>query len=107
VILPFILASMGAAQEDQGDFNAAVATYKRLLAEFPDHFLTTKAYESLARSYELSKNPDAAKEIYEKIITMFPGTIWSEKARLRYQTLAPNPFQMSAPQGQEQGKTAP
>ena len=37
--------------------------------------------------------PDAAKEIYEKMITMFPGTMWSEKARLRYQGLSPQPFQ--------------
>ena len=94
IILPFVLASLGAAQEDQGDFNAAISTYKKLLSEFPDHFLAPKAYESLARSYEMSKNPDAAKEVYEKVITMYPGTLWADKARVRYQTLSPQPFQM-------------
>lgn len=93
VMLPFVLSSLGAAQEDEGDFDAAASTYKRLISDFPDHFLTPKAYESLARCYEMAKNPDAAKEVYEKIITMFPGTLWADKARLRYQKLSPQPFQ--------------
>lgn len=93
IILPFVLSALGVAQEDSGDYAAAASTYKQFLAEYPDHYLASKMYESLARSYEAVKNPDSAKEIYEKIITMFPGTPWAEKARIRYQTLSPQPFQ--------------
>lgn len=95
IILPFVLASLGAAQEDKGDYAEAINTYKRFISEFPDHYLTPKIQESLARTYEVTLNPDAAKEIYEKIITMYPSTLWSERSRNRYQTLAPQPFQMS------------
>lgn len=96
MILPFVLSGLGVAQEDGKDFAGAITTYKQFISEFPDHYLAPKIYESLARVYELSLNPDAAKEVYEKIITMFPATLWSEKARLRYQTLAPQPFQTPA-----------
>lgn len=92
ILLPFVLSGLGAAQEDQGDFTAAIATYKQFVSEFPDHFLAPKIYEALARVYELSLNPEAAKEIYEKMIVAFPGSYWAEKARNRYQRLAPPPF---------------
>lgn len=95
IILPFALSGLGIAQEDSNDFPSAIATYKRFVSDFPDHYLTPKIYESLARVYELSLNPDAAKEVYEKIITMYPGSLWSEKARLHYQKFAPQPFQTS------------
>lgn len=97
MILPLVLSGLGSAQEDQGDFAAAITTYKQFVSEFPDHFLAPKMYEALARVYEVSLNPDAAKEIYEKIIVAFPGTYWSEKARIRYQKLAPQLLR-SAPQ---------
>ena len=93
IIAPFVLAGLGAALEDSGDYTGAIETYKQFTSNYPDHILAPKMYESLARTYELSKNLDAAKEVYEKIITMFPETFWSEKARGRYQALAPQPFQ--------------
>lgn len=96
-ILPFLLQSLGAAQEEKGDYNAAITTYKQFLADFSDHTLAPKVYESLGRVYELALNPDAAKEIYEKIITVYPTTLWSEKAKVRYKILAPQPFQNVVP----------
>ncbi|OGR82012.1 MAG: hypothetical protein A2902_02275 [Elusimicrobia bacterium RIFCSPLOWO2_01_FULL_64_13] len=94
-IRPYALAGLGCAQEDQGDFPGAVESYRQFTASYPDHILSPKIYESLGRVYELSMNLEAAKESYEKIITMFPGTFWSERARVRYQILAPQPFQSS------------
>ncbi len=98
IILPLLLASLGTAQEDAGDYNSAITSYKQFTAEFQEHFLAPKTYESLGRAYELSRNPDAAKEIYGKIITLFPGTPWAELAKARYQAISPVPFQNSAPQ---------
>ncbi len=100
-IHPFVLESLGAAQEEKGDIAASIATYKQFLQDFSDHYLAPKVYESLGRVYELSLNPDAAKEIYEKIITMYPTTLWSEKAKLRYQIISPQPFQTSSPSSKE------
>ena len=97
IILPFVLSGLGMAEEDSGDYPSAIEAYKQLAADFPDHFLAPKIYESLGRVYELSRNAEAAKEVYEKIITMFPATFWAEKARMRYQALAPQPFQLSEP----------
>ena len=96
IILPFVLSGLGTAKEDAGDYAAAIEAYKQFVAEFPDHILAPKIYESLGRVYELSRNVEAAKEVYEKIITMFPATFWAEKARARYQALAPQPFQLDA-----------
>ena len=93
IILPVVFSGLGAAQEDGGDFAGAIESYKQYTANFPDHMLAPKIYESLARAYEFSRNQDAAKEVYEKIITMFPDSFWAEKARGRYQALAPTPFQ--------------
>jgi tetratricopeptide (TPR) repeat protein len=92
LIMPFVLSSLGNAQEDKGDYAGAIESYKKMASHFPDHFLTPKVQESLGRVYELSLNPDAAKEIYEKIITLYPNSIWSERARVRYQSLSPQPF---------------
>ncbi len=93
IILPYIYSGLGAAQEDSGNFLDAIESYKQFTANYPDHMLAPKVYESLARSYEFSRNLDAAKETYEKIITMFPDSFWAQKARDRYQALAPAPFQ--------------
>ncbi len=93
VVLPFVYAGLGAAQEDSGDLAGAIESYKQFTLNFPDHMLAAKTYESLARVYEFSRNQDAAKETYEKIITMFPDSFWAQKARDRYQALAPAPFQ--------------
>ena len=92
-IIPFLLQSLGAAQEEKGDYAASITSYKQFLLDYSDHYLAAKVYESLGRVYELSHNPDAAKEIYEKIITMFPSTLWAEKAQVRYQIISPQPFQ--------------
>lgn len=102
-ILPFILESLGSAEEQKGDNSAAIATYKQFLQDYSNHYLAPKVYESLGRSYELSLNPDAAKEIYEKIITIFPNTLWSEKAKVRYQIISPQPFQtpLATPKGSQ------
>ncbi|MBI2118426.1 MAG: tetratricopeptide repeat protein [Elusimicrobia bacterium] len=101
LILPFAFAGLGACQENQGDYASSIISYKKFISDFPEHFLAPKIYESLGRVYELSLNPDAAKETYEKIITVFPSTIWSEKARARYQILSPQPFQNQTPPVQE------
>lgn len=98
IIQPFLLSGLGAAQEDMADFPGAIETYKQFTANFPDHILAPKIYESLGRVYEFSRNQEAAKEVYEKIITMFPDTLWSQKARDRYQALAPLPFQNAGPE---------
>lgn len=96
IIFPFVLSGLAIAQEDNGDYTSAIETYRQFTLNNPDHLLAPKSYESLARVYELTRNVEAAKEIYEKIITMFPATFWAEKARQRYQILTPRPFQDSA-----------
>ncbi len=95
IIVPFILANSGAAYEETADYNSAISSYKQLLSEYSNHYLVPKTYESLARVYECALNPDAAKEIYEKVITLYPSSIWAERARVRYQMVSPQPFQTS------------
>src|SRR3989338_6564320 len=68
----YALLGKGDVLYQQKRYAEAVETYKQCTANFPDHMLAPKIYESLARAYEFSRNQDAAKEVYEKIITMFP-----------------------------------
>jgi tetratricopeptide (TPR) repeat protein len=99
-IMPLALSVLGAAQENQGKLADAAKTYNSFLSEFPDHFFAPKIYESLARVYELSGTPGEARGVYEKIVTLYPSTLWAQRAQERLAFIqAQNPRQ-SAPGGQ-------
>jgi TolA-binding protein len=83
LIIPLALSSLGAAQENQGKFADAAKTYNDFLNSFPDHFFAPKIYESLARVYELANTPNEARGVYEKIITLYPSTLWAQRAQER------------------------
>jgi TolA-binding protein len=89
-LMPLVLVSLGAAQEDQGKFAEAARTYNDFLNAYPDHFIAPKAYEALARTYELTNAPNEARSAYEKLVTLYPATQWAQRAQERLMALQPD-----------------
>jgi tetratricopeptide (TPR) repeat protein len=90
-IIPLAFSLLGTAQEDAGKYNDAIKAYTTFLDRYPDHFLAPKMYESLGRVYELTGARDEARATYEKLITLYPATGWSQRAQERLTALTPKP----------------
>ncbi len=82
-IIPLAMAELGNIEESAEEYQAAAGTYSGFLARFPEHFLAARVYESLARVYALSGNVSEAKNTNEKIITLFPSSVWAQRAQER------------------------
>lgn len=80
---PFVLASLGNVLEEEGKYDEALATFQKFLNEYGDHFLAGDIFYSEARIYELLKQSQKAKEVYEKIILLFPDSYWKNLAEKR------------------------
>ena len=89
-MIPLAVAALGNVQETAEDYASAAKTYADFTARFPDHYLAPRVYESLARAYALSGNTVDAKNINEKIVTLFPTSPWAQRAQERMSTMAPS-----------------
>jgi tetratricopeptide (TPR) repeat protein len=88
-MLPFAYAGLGYAKESIGDYPGAISAYKDFSDKYPDHYYAPRVLESTARVYLLSGSLMDAKQMYEKIATLFPGTAWQRNAQLRLSAFAP------------------
>lgn len=79
-IIPLAYPYLGEIQEDIGDLKGAVKTYNEFLVKFPDHFLSAKVMESLARVDAVSGNTEQAKAAYKRLEVEFKGTAWEKRA---------------------------
>jgi len=80
-IVPFAYSGLGYSYENIGNYPEAITIYTEFLEKFGEHFYAPRIYESLARVYTLSGSLIQAKQTYEKIITLYPGTNWAKKAQ--------------------------
>ena len=96
IILPFAYAGLGYSKENLGDYSGSISAYRDFLEKFPDHYYTARIYESLARVYFLSGAIPEAKQTYEKIITLYPGTSWQQNASRRIMSLPQQNVQQPA-----------
>lgn len=91
IIIPLAMSMLGAIKEDAGKYKEAIATYNTFLDNYPDHFLTPKIYESLARVYEITGATQDAKSTYEKLETLYPSTEWAQRAQERIMAITNAP----------------
>ena len=82
-IIPLAMAVLGAIQEDAGKYKVAINTYNSFLDNYPEHYITPKIYESLARVYEITGSTQDAKTTYEKLAALYPSSGWAQRAQER------------------------
>ena len=90
-LIPMSVVALAATQENGGKLNEAAATCASFIEKYPEHILTPKVYESLARIHELKNTPLEAKAVYEKIVTLYPGSGWAARAQELLAQLAGSP----------------
>lgn len=103
-LIPFAYAGLGYSKENMGDYQGAITAYKGFIEKYPNHFLAARIYDSLARVYLISGSAQSAKEMYEKLLTLYPGTYWSAQVQKNFappsqnqQQHAPAPRQIPNP----------
>lgn len=70
------------------DFTGAVGYYEKVYKEFGTDILGDDALYKAAQLYDRQLNqPEKAKELYEKLITEYPGSVYAVDARARYRIL--------------------
>jgi TolA-binding protein len=102
-LLPFAYSMLGIIYENTGKYAQATGLYNAYLGRYPDHFLTPRIFESLARVQELSGNLAEAKATYERIVTMYPASAWTQNAQERIITISGELAKTPAPQQMPSG----
>jgi tetratricopeptide (TPR) repeat protein len=77
------LASLSVARalEENGRPAEAGDAYGKFIKDFPDHFLVPRAYAQRARlMVSLGRLPEARVD-FEKLITLYPSTLWAADAK--------------------------
>lgn len=71
-----------------GRFDTAATYYNRIIEKYPNDLLADDAMFNLAGLYE-NKLHDKSKamQLYERILTQYPGSLYVVEARKRYRTL--------------------
>jgi TolA-binding protein len=70
-----------------GDYELAQKNYEDFTVKYPDDVLARIALFYLGRSQEELGHNDKAREVYSRIIEVYPGDFWAESAGRRLQTL--------------------
>ncbi|GAB4383386.1 MAG: hypothetical protein Kow0075_15490 [Salibacteraceae bacterium] len=72
----------------QGRYNDAATTFEKLTTDFPNSILVDNALMEAASLYEHTLNqPERAMELYLKIISEHPSSLFVVEARKRYRSL--------------------
>lgn len=72
----------------QNDLTAASAQLQKIIANYSFDLWADDALFMLAEIYETGlKDPEKAKELYQKILTDFPGSLYVVEARKRFRAL--------------------
>lgn len=79
-LLPFAYIGLGSSLLNMGNLDKAVDIYQIFSDKHPDHFLYPAILQSLGYCYEKTNQIDDARTQYEKIVTLYPQTIWAENA---------------------------
>jgi len=75
-----------------GNFALSASLYNEIIGQFPSDLLADDAMFSLAGIYETQLNEKGkAMELYEKILTQYPGSLYVVDARKRFRSLRNDP----------------
>lgn len=67
--------------DNMGNTEQAIETSKMFTEKYKEHFLVPSVMENLARLYEVSGNTEEAKKTYTEIETLFPNTVYAQRAK--------------------------
>jgi tetratricopeptide (TPR) repeat protein len=87
----FCRLGIGYAWEGQGEYARALAAFQDALQRIPKDFLREDALLSIARAHELLKQPDQAREAYQRVLKEFPQSRKSADIRARLASLESRP----------------
>ncbi len=74
--------------EKQGNYNDAIVFYTKVFKDYSFDILADNALINLAKLYEFKvKDAEKAKQLYEKIILNYTGSLFANEARKRYRIL--------------------
>lgn len=73
--------SLAYALDQSGNPALAAEEYERFINENPDHFIVPRASFQLARLKADQGDIPAARAAYEKLVTLYPSTIWARDAK--------------------------
>ncbi|MDI1235783.1 MAG: hypothetical protein PSX81_16010 [bacterium] len=74
--------------EKQGNYNDAIVFYTKVYKDYGFDILADNALINLAKLYEFKLNDlEKAKQLYEKIILNYTGSLFANEARKRYRLL--------------------
>ena len=78
--------------EKNGKFDTAATYYTRIVEKYPNDLLADDALYNLAGIYENKLNNKAkAMQLYEKILTQYPGSLYVVEARKKFRALRNDP----------------
>ncbi len=73
-------ANIARTQEQMGEPSAAVQSYEQLFKTQGNYPGIQPYYFNLAELYEKMNKPDSAKEVYTKVVSLYPGSQWEREA---------------------------
>lgn len=83
-----ILSGLGYCYESKGDYRTAVNYFSQVV-EGPDYILKDEALFNSGRMYAKLGNYDGSRKAFQRIVTEYAGSIYSELAREQAEGAAP------------------
>jgi tetratricopeptide (TPR) repeat protein len=84
------LAGLAGARELAQTWDQAATHYERFIKDYPEHFLTPRAYEALGRIQMTQGRWKEAQATFERLITLYPTTPWAKDAQTALAQIKPN-----------------
>jgi len=74
------LYQAGQAAAEAGEYDQAIAAYRRLADTYPTHKLADTALYSTANAFRAAKQYDDAIETYQTLISKYPNSDWADES---------------------------
>jgi TolA-binding protein len=78
---PLALSNLAFAQEQKGDYPAAVQTYQQFMSEYSEHFLAARAQLSLGKAQLRAGDKEGARKSLGQLVDLYPTSPWAQNAR--------------------------
>jgi len=90
-----VLFKKAAISMKNKQFEDAASYYRKIVSDYPTDLLADDALFALASLFENQLNDkDKAMELYQTLMTSFPGSLFVVEARKHYRTLRNDPLNL-------------